>query len=303
MNTTETKNHSKRKIALFCAAGLALGALADGNNATAGAELELKENGKVFSAEVSLDFCSKFLSYGLVDNPDPIMTPGASITFFETLSFDMAWIFDTTHWGRKGGYRDRRWQYQELDIGAGLSHEFTPENWRFLPTAVELGVGYMYEYHPRFSKAKSDGVNGNPDTQFVTMDISMPDLWIEPEVKLEWDIDRDHGFYASFGVGHTFNLIGAGEDSVLDLELRLAQGLGSEDRNQSYLGEAKWGLMDTSLTVSLDYKPVSWLSISPYVAYSDYLFDSTLRDAARDYCENWDESWNIIGGITVTASF
>jgi hypothetical protein len=295
--------HSKCKTALFCAASLVLGALADENNATTIMQNEPTDGESNISAKFSVDFCSKFLSYGLVDNPDPIMTPSASISFFDTISFDIAWIFDTTHWGRKGGYRDRRWQYQELDIGAGISHGFTPEEVSLLPTTVKLGAGYMYEYHPRFSKAKSGGVNGNPDTQFVTLDVALPDLWIEPALNLEWDIDRDHGFYANLNIGHTFELVGEGEDAMLTMRMQLAQGLGSADRNQAYLDEDKWGLMDTSLSLSFDYKPVSWLSVSPYVAYYDYLFDSTLRDASRGYCENWDKSWNFIGGITLTASF
>ena len=36
----------------------------------------------VVSAEVGLAFDSKFMSYGLVDNNDPILTPLAALTFF-----------------------------------------------------------------------------------------------------------------------------------------------------------------------------------------------------------------------------
>ena len=37
----------------------------------------------IVSAEVGLAFDSKFMSYGLVDNNDPILTPSAALTFFD----------------------------------------------------------------------------------------------------------------------------------------------------------------------------------------------------------------------------
>ncbi len=266
-------------------------------------EIEESES-SIVSAEVYIDFCSRQLSYGLADNQDPIMMPGATLTFFDIFTVSMDWIMDTTHRGRKAGYRDRRWQYQEFDPGISAVYSFSPEDYSFLPTTIELGVGYMYEYHPRFSKSKSDDVNGNPDTQFVMFDIALPDLCLEPTLNLEWDIDRDDGFYANLNVGHSFELIaGKDEDPLLALRIEAGQGLGSADRNNAYLEVDKWGLMDTSIALKLEYQPCSWLTITPYVAYYDYLFDRKLRHAARGYNEKIDDSFNFIGGITIAATF
>ena len=61
----------------------------------------------IMSTEVGLAFDSKFMSYGLVDNKDPIITPSAAVTFFDWLTFEVAALFDTTTYGRKAGYSNR----------------------------------------------------------------------------------------------------------------------------------------------------------------------------------------------------
>ncbi len=280
---------SKHITAVVCAAGLAFAGFAEQTRT---------------ASEVYIDFCSRQLSYGLADNQDPVIMPGASLTFYDIFTVSMDWIIDTTHRGRKAGYRDRKWEYQEFDPGVSAAYVFSPDDFAFLPTSVELGVGYMYEYHPRFSKSKSDGVNGNPDTQFVVFDAALPDLPLEPALYLEWDIDRDDGFYANLNAGHSFELVeGTGECSLLAFRIEAAQGLGSADRNDAYLEVDKWGLMDTSITLKLEYKPLPWLAVVPYAAYYDYIFDRSLRHAARTYNEKVNDSFNFIGGITISASF
>jgi len=140
----------------------------------------------IVSTEVSFAFDSKFLSYGLVDNNDPILTPCASLTFFDWVTFGVESIFDISHYGKDAGYGDRAWKYQELDPGATLAHAFGPDDAGWLPTTVEFEFGYMYESHPK--------VVGY-DTQFVSFAVDFPDLWIEPVFAYELDIERDRGTY------------------------------------------------------------------------------------------------------------
>ena len=91
----------------------------------------------IVSAEVGLAFDSKFLSYGLVDNNDPILTPSASMTFGNLLTVGVESIFDITRYGHKAGYGNRAWRYQELDPGATLTYTFSPEELSWLPTTIE----------------------------------------------------------------------------------------------------------------------------------------------------------------------
>ena len=56
--------------------------------ATAGNEIPEAEKGEfeetsIVSAEFSLQFDSKYMTYGVVDGKDPIVTPGATLTFFD----------------------------------------------------------------------------------------------------------------------------------------------------------------------------------------------------------------------------
>ena len=253
----------------------------------------------IVSTEVGLAFDSKFLSYGLVDNNDPILTPGASMTWFDTVTFGVSSIFDISRYGKKAGYGNRAWRYQELDPSVGVAHAFTPDEVSWLPTTVEIGVTYMYEQHPRVV---------DDDTQFVTLSIGLPDLWFEPAFAYERDIDRDDGSYLNLEIGHTFALVESGEengDDILDFRLSAAQGWGDGRRIDAYLATDRPGLMDFCLKGELTWNLVDGVTISGYVAYTDYLFDSSLRTRARDYeaTGSWDESWNFTAGCSLAVSF
>ena len=266
----------------------------------------------IVSAEASITFDSKYLSYGFVDNNHPILTPAGEITFFDWATFGVNAIFDVTKYGRRAGYTSRQWQYTELHPTATLGHTFSSEDYEWLPTSVEFAIGYDYEYHPN-SKAK--GVTPwdksiSEDTQFITFELGLPDLWIEPEFLYERDIMRDNGTYLNLGIGHTFNLLGE-EDDTLTLRPSIAQGFGNAMRVRAYAARPDGdpldhaGLMDTMIKVDLEWKVCDNLTIAGYVGYSDFLFDRKIREASRSYeaTGNWDHSWNFVAGLAATLSF
>ena len=257
----------------------------------------------IMTTEVGLAFDSKFMSYGLVDNKDPIITPSAAVTFFDWLTFEVAALFDTTTYGRKAGYSNRGGRYIELDPGVSLGHAFSPDDYAFLPTTVEFSLGYAYEYHPR-----AMGEAGE-DTQFVTFEVALPDLWVEPTLAFERDIDRDNGTYVNLELGHTFALIDGeseGGDPLLAFRPSVAQGIGNTQRTRGYgLADDHGGLMDLCVKGELTWNIGAGVALSGYVAYYDYVFDSTLRDAARAYEATGrdDTSYHFVGGLALTASF
>lgn len=261
----------------------------------------------VLSAEVGFAFDSKFMSYGLVDNKDPILTPSAAVTLFDWVTFEAAALFDMTPYGRKAGYGNRAGKYIELDPGVSVGHAFGPEDCDILPTTVAFSLGYAYEYHPR----AMGGGTGEPgdDTQFVTFKVALPDLWLEPTLAFERDIDRDNGTYVNLELGHTFALIdGEGEDDdpVLAFRPSVAQGLGNTQRTRGYdLADDHGGLMDLCVKGELTWNLGGGVALSGYVAYYDYVFDSTLREASRAYEARGrdDTSYHFVGGLAVTASF
>lgn len=262
------------------------------------------------SASFSLAFDSKYLSYGFVDNRDPILTPSAEVTFFDRVTVGAEAIFDMTKYGRQAGYGNRGGKYTELHPYVGISHAFSPEDIAWLPTTIEIGLDYLYEYHPGAKARHGERDAGaDDDTQFWTLSLSLPDLWLEPALSIERDVIRDNGTYVSMEIGHSFNLLGE-DDETLVLRPSIAQGFGNCERVKAYVGECdhpanKNGLMDTMLKLELTWSVCDNLEIGGYVGYSDFLFDRDIRRASRSYegTGRWDESWNVVGGLSATLSF
>ena len=297
---------------ILCAAavcgGVTMATAAD--DAVAEAEKGETEETPVVSATFALAFDSKYLSYGLVDNRDPILTPSAEISFFDFFTLGVEAIFDTTKYGRQAGYGNRGGKYTELHPYAGISYAFSPEDFEWLPTTIEVSLDYLYEYHPECKARHGDRDPGaDDDSQFWTLGIALPDLWLEPAFTIERDVIRDNGTYANLEIGHTFNLLGE-EDDTLTLRPSIAQGFGNCERVKAYVGECdhaanKNALMDTLVKLELGWNICDNVALSGYVGYSDFLFDRDVRRASRSYeaTGRWEESWNFIGGLAVEVSF
>ena len=252
------------------------------------------------SAEAGATFHSRYMTYGVIDGKDPIIVPNASLTFFDWVYFGVEAIFDMTKGnGKRGGYGNRAGKYTTLDSMVGLAHDFDLGE-----TLGSLGVdfSYMYEYLPRH-----DGEVG--DTQYLNLELSLGDLWLEPTFAIERDLMADDGTYAYFELGHTFEL----SESVT-LRPSVGQGLGNSLRTRGYFSELEkvegfdhGGMMDTTLRIDLEYALTDWLTFGAYVAYHDYLFDGNMRKAAAAYNGEWgageDKTWNVVGGLSITATF
>ncbi len=261
------------------------------------------EETPVVSAEFGLQFDSKYMTYGVVDGKDPIVTPSAQLTFFDWAYVGVESIFDVTKGnGKRGGYGNRAGKYTTLDAIVGLAHEFDLGE-----TLGTLGVdfNYIYEYIPRYHDSMDD-------TQYLNLELSLGDLWLEPTLGIERDLMADNGTYVNLELGHTFTLAGDGEGPTLTFKPSVAQGLGNSLRTKGYFADSSdgfshGGLMDTTLKGEFELKLSENVSLAAYVAYSDYWFDSNMRDAARAYNAEWgkssDHSWNVYGGLGVTVSF
>lgn len=256
------------------------------------------------SFEVAADFCTRQLTYGLVDNRDPILTLGG-LAEWNGFTFETAVIFDTTKWGRKhGGYGNRQGKYQEIAFGPGYAHTFTPEEWRRLPTAVEVYLNYIYEYHPPVRKSRGEE---NPDTQFINVGLTLPDLWIAPWMSAEFDIDNESGAaYLNAGVRHSFTLVkaaGGRETDPLSLTLCGGIGFGNPKRNRYDAGFDAYAVKDAHLSAELEWQITDQLVLSPYVAVYEQLH-GRLRHAARHYIDGESHaSTQLIGGLRLTAAF
>ena len=280
-------------------------------NAEKEVEVEEKDDSSLVAVEAGLAFDSRFFYYGLIYGKDPIITPRAQITFFDWLYFGVESVFDMTKGsGKRGGYGNRAGEYTILDSIVGIAHDF--DCGETLGT-LSVDFNYIYEYIHRYT---FDGENSMDDTQYLNLELSLGDLWFEPTLWIERDLMADDGTYVNLELGHTFPLIdGEGEDDdpVLAFRPSVGQGWGNTLRTHGYFndymenGFSHGGLMDTTIKGELTWNICEHLSLTGYIAYSDYLLDGNMRDAARAYNARWghscDHSWNIYGGIALGLSF
>ena len=292
---------------ILCAAAVCGGitAATAADEAVAEAEKGETEETPIVSAEFGLAFDSRYMTYGVIDGKDPILTPSASVTFFDWAYFGVEAIFDTSKaQGRKGGYGNRALKYTTLDSIVGLAHDFDLNEDL---GALSVDFNYIYEYLPRYH-----GEVG--DTQYLNLELSLGDLWLEPTLAIERDLMADDGTYVNFDLGHDFAIIdGKGEDDdpVLEFRPSVGQGFGNTQRVRGYSPEERTydhgGVMDTCVKGEFTWRFVDHVSLSAYVAYSDYWFDSTMRHCAREHNAEWgkgcDHSWNFYGGLGLSVEF
>ena len=278
------------------------------------AQLEETEDVTLVSVEAGVSLDSRYMTYGVIDGKDPILTPSAQIKFFDWVYFGVESIFDVTQAnGKRGGYGSRAGKWTTLDAIVGISHDF--EICESIG-ALSVDVNYIYEYIRR--SYDDEGVRSMDDTQYLNLELSLGDLWLEPTLAIERDLMADDGTYVNFSIGHEFALIdGENEDDdpVLAFRPSIGQGLGNTQRARGYFVKHKdsdepldhGGLMDTTIKGELTWNICEHFSLSGYLAYSDYLFDANMRDGARAHNAEWgggcDHSWNFYGGLGVTVSF
>lgn len=262
---------------------------------------EVEEDAPVVSAEFGLQFDSKYMTYGVIDGKDPILTPSAQLTFFDWAYVGVESIFDLTKGnGKRGDYGNRAGKWTTLDMIVGLSHEFDLGE---TLGALSVDVNYIYEYLRRHHSDMGD-------TQYINLELSLGDLWFEPTLGIERDLMADEGTYVNLEVGHTFALVGDDEDPTLTFRPSIAQGFGDKHRTRGYeLADDHGGVMDTTIKGEFEWAICDHVALTAYIAYSDYWFDSKLRHGAREYNGAWShgskyaDSWNFYGGVGVTVSF
>ena len=294
----------KTLTAAVFAAGCVFGAMGE-----PAAETEKDDNpfDKLVAAEFGLNFHSRYMTYGMIDGKDPIIVPGAKVTFLDWVYFGVESIFDVTKGnGKRGGYGNRAGRWTTLDAAVGIAHEFGLGE-KFGKLSVDFN--YMYEYIERYHSDMGD-------TQYLNLELGLSDgiFWIEPTLAFERDLMADDGTYVNFNLGHSFAIIdGKGEDDdpVLAFRPSVGQGFGNTQRVRGYSPEVKTydhgGVMDTCNKGEFTWRVVDHVSLSAYVAYSDFWFDSTMRECAREHNAEWGHacahSWNFYGGVGMSVEF
>ena len=321
--TMANKMTAKKLMTAVCVAALCGGVWATDEakpvptstaNAEKEVEVEEKDDSPLVAVEAGLAFDSRFMTYNVIDGKDPIVRPSGRITFFDWVYFNVEALFDMTKGnGKRGGYGNRAGRWTILDSSVGLAHDFDCGE---TLGALSVDFSYMYESTPRYRD--DEGNKCMKDTQYFDFRFSLNDLWLEPTLWLERDLMADDGTYVNLEIGHTFPLIdGEREDGdpVLAFRPSVGQGLGNTQRAAGYFVKYKGseepldhgGFMDTTVKGELTWNICKHLSLSGYIAYSDYVLDGNMRDGARAHNAAWghgcDHSWNFYGGIALGVSF
>ncbi len=272
-------NYTKHTLAAaICAAAI---------GTTAVAETEPPE------IAVGLDYCSKQVTRGLIDNEEGIATLSAAIEW-EGFSFEVDGIFNTTDIAEEEGYD--AWDNTEVDYIFGYGYTFGADDFG-LPTDIELALDYTYEWDNGGELEDDDHV------QYIHASIGLPEVFLSPTLAGEWMLDQFHGQYYSLELSHTFELVaGEGEDAdpVVGLTLSLVQGLADKKYNEDDMEKDFWAFRDTTITATLDWAVCDYLTVSPYISYSDH-FGGPVRNAAK--CDEHDDTYHFYGGVSVSASF
>ena len=109
---------------------------------------------------------SRYLTYGMIDGKDPIVVPGAQVTFFDWVYFGVESLFDVTKGnGKRGGYGNRAGRWTTLDSIVGVAHEFELGE-RFGKLSADFN--YMYEYIERYHSDMGD-------TQYLNLELGLSD--------------------------------------------------------------------------------------------------------------------------------
>ena len=242
---------------------------------------------------VGIDYCSKQVTRGLIDNEEGIATLSAAIEW-EGFSFEVDGIFNTTDEMEEDGYD--AWDNTEVDYIVGYGYTFGADDYG-LPTDIELGLDYTYEWDNGGELEDDDHV------QYIHASIGLPEVFLSPTLAGEWMLDQFHGQYYSLELSHTFELVaGEGEDAdpAVGLTLSVVQGLADKKYNEDDLEKDFWAFRDTTLTATLDWIVCDYLTVSPYISYSDH-FGGPVRKAAK--CDEHDDTYHFYGGVAVSASF
>ena len=136
------------------------------------AQLEEKDDSPLVSAEAGLSLDSRYMTYGVIDGKDPILTPSAQVKFFDWVYFGVESIFDVTKAnGKRGGYGNRAGRYTTIDAVVGAAHDFEICE---SVGALSVDFNYIYEYIHRYKD--DEGADCVDDTQYLNLGLTLGDL-------------------------------------------------------------------------------------------------------------------------------
>jgi hypothetical protein len=132
------------------------------------------------------------------------------------------------------------------------------------------------------------------DTREGYLSVGSANCPLAPTLTVYRDFKEANGFYATFGVAHSFEI-----NKAASLSIGASTGAADSDYNTYYFGVDKTKLNDGNVTASLAYKACDSLTITPGIQYT-WLWDSAIRDAADTLYHGKDQ---VVGSLKATYTF
>lgn len=235
-----------RRVAGMLLAAVVLGILPAGASA---------EEAKGFSVSSDITAASKYVWRGLILTDEQVLQPSLTVAR-KGLSLNLWANTDLTDINGTSG------EINELDYTIDYS---------FSRDKADFSVGLIQYTFPH--------TGFEPTTEiYASAGLS---VLLSPTVSVYYDVDEVGGLYGTFGVSHSIPLGEVVKGISPSLDLSGSIGYATSDWNEGYYGVSSSGLVDLLLTASLSVPIDEYLSLAPFVSFSQVL-DSDLERAVAD---------------------
>jgi len=244
-------------------------------------ETALAEETKV-SVDTELLVVSKYVWRGIEVNEEVVLQPSLTVAY-GGFSFNFWGNMNLTDFGKDqcvytSDCESRSGQFTEIDLTLDYSHSFDQ---------FTLGFGVISYQFPNWDDSE--------DTHELYFALAY-DCLLQPSLTIYYDFDEVEGFYANFGVSHSFAL-----NDKFAIDFSASLGYGDSSYNKACFGVDESALIDGNCGIFLPFQITDRISITPQLTVST-IFDSDLRDSveSNSCCDN---ETNFYGGVAIGFSF
>jgi len=218
-------------------------------------------------------FLSRYVWRGLTATNDPVWQPDVWVSY-DGFTFNVWGNYELTD------VNNNENRFTEFDYTLDYS-------WDFKDVSFSAG-GIVYTFpHVKDSTTAEAYLGASYDTI------------LQPSLTVYYDFVQADGFYASLGVGHSFDLMDNAlykvDSDIFSASLDLSANMGwaSKNWNNFYYGADHSTFVDLLVGASLPIGITDYVTVSPSASYST-VTDGTLRTKVSN-----DHEW--ILGVTVSA--
>lgn len=266
----------------------------------------VEEEDKWWSVNASTGWDSLYMFRGVnvLGNGNGIYWLGGDVgvTPWENGLFTVGLWYGVGSWWNGANQQNR---YGELDIFANYTHSFGP---------LSLTVGWIYYYYPNTPDAAGRQWTSQNELMFgAAYDIEIGNVTLTPSTTYYYNVGPQYGLPNGLVNGGSSYLllrldasVPVAYDGAVSLEPWTAFGVNFGFNNyvtdtsvaepDSFGGQRYNGGNNWELGVALPIQLTSWLSVSPYVAYSSQWSGLYIERTLTAYNTFW-------GGISANVSF